>query len=52
MQNKELPEAMLWGTMNATSVIQYIGAREGLLTPEGMRKTIEKWGEFAKAKMI
>ena len=52
VQGKELPEAMLWGTMNATSVIQYIGAREGLLTPEGMQKTIEKWGEFAKAIMI
>lgn len=52
VQGKELPEAMLWGTMNATSVIQYVGAREGLLTPEGMQKTIEKWGSFAKAKLI
>lgn len=52
IQSRELPEAMLWGTMNATSVIQYIGAREGLLTPEGMQKIIEKWGSFAKAKLI
>lgn len=52
VQGRQLPEAMLWGTMNATSVIQYIGAREGLLTPEGMQKTIEKWGNAAKPQMI
>lgn len=49
---KELPEAMLWGTMNATSVIGHIGAREGLLTREGMEKFIEKWGKVLKAKMV
>lgn len=52
IQQKELPEAMVWGTMNATSVIQYIGAREGLLTTSGMQNFIEKWGEFVKPKMI
>ena len=34
---KNIPEAMKWGTVNAASVLQKIGAREGLL----QRKDIE-----------
>lgn len=34
--------AMLWGNANSTSVLQYIGAREGLLTEEILRKMIEE----------
>lgn len=52
IRDKDLPECMIWGTMNATSVVQYIGAREGLLTQEGMKKFIEKYGEEVKAKMV
>lgn len=52
IQGKDLPECMIWGTMNSTSVIQFIGAREGLLTQEGMKKFIEKYGEEVKPKMI
>lgn len=52
IEGKELPEAMVWGTMNATSVIQYIGAREGLLTPSKMQEFIEKYGQFAKPRLI
>jgi hypothetical protein len=33
---------MLWGNANATSVVQYIGAREGLLGVDGVEKLIEK----------
>lgn len=51
-QGKELPEAMVWGTMNATSVIQYIGAREGLLRPGQMEEFIQKYGGVTKPKMI
>lgn len=51
-QGKELAEAMVWGTMNATSVIQYIGAREGLLTPQKMQEFISKYGEEVKPKLI
>lgn len=49
---KEIPDAMIWGTINATSVIQYIGAREGLLTQEGMKKEIGQWGSFIGVKII
>jgi len=38
---KDIPEAMLWGNGNATSVVQYIGAREGLLDEGGVTKIIE-----------
>lgn len=52
IMDKDLPTAMIWGTMNATSVIQYIGAREGLLTQEGMKKFIEKYGAQVKPRMV
>lgn len=45
--SKDLPlrEALVWGTLNSTSVIQYIGAREGLLTPQGLDKIRQEWGK-------
>lgn len=52
IQEKDLPDCMIWGTMNATSVVQYVGAREGLLTQEGMKKFTEKYGGEVKTKMI
>lgn len=51
-KGKELPEAMVWGTMNATSVVQYVGAREGLLTEAKMQEFIEKYGKDIKPRMI
>ncbi len=42
IKGKDIPEAMLWGVANATSVVQYIGAREGLLTEEAAVKMIEE----------
>jgi ribokinase len=39
----ELSEALVWGTLSSTSVVQYIGAREGLLTPQKMAEMKEKW---------
>ena len=36
-----LSEAMLWGNANSTSVVRFIGAREGLLTPEQIQEMIE-----------
>lgn len=36
-----VPEAMLWGNGNSTSVLQFIGAREGLLKEEGMEKILK-----------
>lgn len=52
IQGKELPEAMIWGTMNATSVIQYIGAREGLLIPSKMQEFIEKYSQAVKPRLM
>lgn len=42
IKGKAVPEAMLWGNANSTSVVQYIGAREGLLTEEAVGKMIEE----------
>lgn len=39
---KSLPEAMRWGTLNAASVIQKIGAREGLLRKREMESILRK----------
>ncbi len=52
VQKLPLPDAMIWGTMNATSVIQYIGAREGLLTRRGIDEFKAKYGQFVKPQMI
>lgn len=35
---KPLEEALLWGPINAMSVVQYVGAQEGLLTREQIEK--------------
>lgn len=52
MQKLPLPDAMVWGTMNATSVIQFIGAREGLLTRRGIDEFKGKYGSFVVPRMI
>lgn len=53
VQGKNIPEALLWGNANATSVVQFIGAREGLLSGEKIARLIAanpgvKPTEFAK----
>src|SRR3989344_8572719 len=35
---KKVPEALAWGPVNAMSVVQYIGAREGLLSREKLER--------------
>lgn len=40
LHGKNIPEAMMWGNANSTSVVQYIGAREGLLAVSAMEKMI------------
>ena len=37
---KSIPDAMLYGNANSTSVLQYIGAREGLLSKKKMEELI------------
>lgn len=36
VHGKTIPEAMQWGNANAASVVQYIGAREGLLEQDAL----------------
>lgn len=48
----DLPTAMIWGTLNATSVVAHIGAREGLLTPMQMEGFIKQYGSEIKPRMV
>ncbi len=43
-QNHDVPQAMLWGTLNSASVIGYVGPQDGLLTTEKMREWLERAG--------
>lgn len=40
LQGRSIQEGMLWGNANSTSVVQYIGAREGLLTSSALATMI------------
>lgn len=42
IHSKSLTDAMLWGNANSTSVVRYVGAREGLLDQSGIAKLIEE----------
>ena len=42
IKSKPVAEAMLWGNANSTSVVQYIGAREGLLEEPAILHMIEE----------
>lgn len=42
LYNKSFPEAMDWGNANSTSVVRYVGAREGLLTVEKLEALIQE----------
>ena len=42
IKGKSIPDAMLWGNANSTSVVQHIGAREGLLTEDAVERMIQE----------
>ena len=48
---KKVPEAMRWGTVNSASVIQKIGAREGLLRKNEIQKILKKHPRFMPKKL-
>lgn len=50
LKGKSVPEALAWGPINSASVIQYIGAQEGLLTEEKMQRYISEAPENYKAE--
>lgn len=45
MQGLDLPTAMRWGTVNAASVIGYVGPQPGLLNEEQMQKWLATKGK-------
>lgn len=42
IKGHDFKQAMLWGNANSTAKLLYIGAREGLLTEDGVHKMIEE----------
>jgi hypothetical protein len=42
IKGKSLDEALLWGTINAASVIGYIGPEDGLLRIEELPEWLER----------
>ncbi|MFA6297273.1 MAG: carbohydrate kinase family protein [Candidatus Paceibacterota bacterium] len=49
---KSVPEALAWGSINSMSVVQYIGAQEGLLSQEKIQEYIDKKPEGFEVKEI
>ncbi len=41
-----MPDAMKWGSINAASVVKYVGAQRGLLDKKTILKTIKQHPEF------
>lgn len=48
----DIPTALSWGPINSMSVVQYIGAQEGLLTREKLEKHLANAPEDYKAEKI
>lgn len=49
---KTIPEALSWAPINSMSVVQYIGAQEGLLTKEKLEEYISKAPEDYSPRKI
>ncbi len=49
---KTVPEALSWGPINSMSVVQYIGAQEGLLSREQLEQHLENAPENYKPNKI
>lgn len=49
--NQDIGEALIWGTANSTSVINYIGPQEGLLTKQGIEKMVAKYSKIKPRKI-
>lgn len=47
-----LHEALQWGPINSMSVVQYVGAREGLLTEKDLKKYLAKKPDSYKPRLI
>ncbi len=49
---KTIPEALMWGPINSMSVVQYVGAQEGLLTREKLEEFLKNAPEDYKPTKI
>jgi ribokinase len=49
---KTLAEALLWGPVNASSVVQYIGAQKGLLSRDQLEQTLRAAGTSYAAEPL
>ena len=49
---KKLPEALAWGPINSMSVVQYIGAQEGLLSMEKIQEYLANAPEDYRPQKI
>jgi ribokinase len=49
---KTVPEALAWGPVNSMSVVQHVGAQEGLLTREKLEEFIQNAPESYKPQKI
>lgn len=49
-KGNDVPEAIRWGMINSASVIQYIGAREGLLKKQEMERILKDNQQFMPQK--
>ncbi|MFZ2049221.1 MAG: hypothetical protein WAV25_02925, partial [Minisyncoccia bacterium] len=48
----DLPTALMWGATNSMSVVQKIGAQEGLLTKEALESFLQNAPSDFKPKKI
>ena len=44
---RDVPEALRWGTVNAGSVIQFVGPQAGLLRLRGLRRLLRRYPKLA-----
>lgn len=49
---KTIPEALTWGPINSMSVVQYVGAQEGLLTRDKLEKYLAEAPEYYRPTKI
>ncbi len=52
IHGKDTQEAMMWGTSNASGVIQKFGAQEGLLSKKGIHTMIASYPSVAPQEIM
>lgn len=51
INERPISEALLWGNANSTSVTQYVGAQQGLLSVTGIKKLMKKYNKVQPVKL-